>query len=105
MAGLSAHGDRVTGRTASNDFERQIRLMAVDPDEHAAIDFIVPDGQIRVVRINLDFRIDFWVLGAVVRHRDQHGRLPGLHALFERIVQVADGRGLLGRLLVPRPQD
>ena len=105
MAGLSAHGDRVAGCTASNDFERQIRLMAVDPDEHAAIDFIVPDGQIRVVGIDLDFRIDFGVLGAVVRHRDQHGCLPWLHTFLECVVQVTDGRGLLGRLLVPGPQD
>ena len=105
MAGLSAHRNRVTGRATPNDFERQIRLMAVDPDEHAAIDFIVPDGQIRVVGIDLDFRIDFGVLGAVVRHRDQHGRLPGLHTFLECVEQVADGRGLLGRLLVPGPQD
>ena len=105
MTSLSTHGNGVTGCPASNDFERQIGLMAVDSDEHAAIDFIVPDGQIRVVGIDFDFRIDFRVLGAIVRHRDQHGRLPGLHTFLERIVQVADGRGLLGRLLVPSPQD
>ena len=85
MAGLSAHGNRVAGCATSNDFERQIRLMAVDSDEHAAIDFIVPDGQIRVVGIDLDFRIDFGVLGAIVRHRDQHGRLSGLHAFLDRV--------------------
>ena len=105
MAGLSAHGDRVAGCTAPNDFERQIRLMAVDPDEHAAIDFIVPDGQIRVVGIDLNFGIDLRIFGAIVRHRDQHGRLSGLHTFLECVVQVADGRGLLGRLLVPGPQD
>lgn len=105
MASLSAHGNRVAGRATPNDFQRQIRLMAVDSDKHAAIDFIVPDGQIRVVGIDLDFRIDLGVFGAVVRHRDQHGCLPGLHAFLERVVQVADGRSLLGRLLVPGPQD
>jgi len=105
MAGLSAHSNCVAGRASPNDFERQIRLMAVNPDEHAAIDFIVPDGQIRVVGIDLDFRINLGVLGAVVRHRDQHGRLPWLHTFLECVVQVTDGRGLLGRLLVPGPQD
>ena len=86
MAGLSTHGNRVAGRATSNDFERQICLMAVDSDEHAAIDFIVPDGQIRMVGIDLHFRIDFGVFGAVIRHRDQHRRLPGLHTFLERVV-------------------
>lgn len=105
MASLSAHSNRVAGRAASNDFERQIRLMAVDTDEHAAIDFIVPDGQVRVVGIDFDFWVDLGIFGAVVRHRDQHRCLPRLNTFLERIVQVADGRGLLGRLLVPCPQD
>ncbi len=105
MAGLSTHSNRIAGRTTSNDFKRQICLMAVDSDELAAIDFIMPDGQIRVVGIDFDFRFGVGVLGAVVRHRDQHGRLSGLHAFLERVVQVTDGCGLFGRLLVPGPQD
>ena len=60
--------------------------MAVDTDEHAAINFIMPDGQVWVVGIDLNFRIDFGVFRAVVRHRDQHGRLPGLYAFLERVV-------------------
>ena len=105
MTGLSTHGNGVTGCTAPNDFERQIGLMAVDSDEHAAVDFIVPDSQVWVIGIDFDFRIDLRIFGAIVRHRNQHGGLPRLHAFLERVVQVADGRGLLGRFLIPCPQD
>ena len=76
----------------------------MDTHKHATIDFIMPDSQIGMIGIDFDLRINFWILGTIVRHRDEHGFLPRLNTFFERLVQVADSRGFLGRLVIPRPQ-
>src|SRR5262245_46155304 len=57
--------------TAANDLERDIRLMTVDTDEETNINLVPPDGQIRMVRIDLALRHDLWILRPVIGHGDE----------------------------------
>src|SRR5437867_13337496 len=62
MTGLRAHRDRVAVRPAPDDLEGQVGLVAVDSHEHADVDLVVPDREIRMVRINLYLRVDLGIL-------------------------------------------
>src|SRR5437660_5441625 len=104
MTGLRAHCDRVTVRPAPDDLEGQVGLMTVDADEHADINLVVPDREVRVVRINLYLRVNLGILGPVIEHRNQHWLGPCRRAFLQYVVQVLYGLSLLLRLLIPRPE-
>lgn len=104
MAGLRAHGDSITGCSSANNLQRQIGLVAMYTDKYAAVDLIMPNGQIRMIGVDLDFRVDLWILGTIVGHGDQHRFLVGLNAFLERIKKMSNGRRFLCGLFVPCPQ-
>ena len=78
--------------------------MAMHANKHAAVDFVMPDGQIRMIRVDLDFWVDFWILGAVIGHGDEHRFLARLNAFDESIKEMPNRCGFLSGLFVPCPQ-
>ena len=73
-------------------------------DEHATIDFIVPDRQIRMIGIDFNLGIYFRIFGAIVWHWYEHGLLGRSHAFFDGFIQMPNGLGFLGRFVIPGPQ-
>ena len=58
-----------------------------------------------MVRVDFDFGVDLWVLGAIVRHWNQHGLLARLNALFQSFVQASHRCGLFRGFFIPCPED
>src|SRR5690242_4968857 len=104
MASLCAHGNGIAGSSTPDDLQRKVRLMAVNPDEHATIYFVMPDGQIRVVGVDFDLGIDLRILRPIIGHGDKHCFLPRLDALFKRLVEMPNGGSFLRSLVIPCPQ-
>ncbi len=71
--------------------------MTVYTHKQAHVDPVLPDGQIRVVRIDLPLRHDLRILGAVIGHRNELRR-NSLRQRFDRF-------SLAHRLLIPGPED
>lgn len=43
---------------ATDELQRDIELVAMDADEDTGVDLLLPDGQIRMVRVDLLLRLD-----------------------------------------------
>ena len=97
MTRLRTHGNGEAIGASANDLQRQIGLVTVDTHKHANIYFIMPNGQVGMVWIDLNFRIDLWIFGAVIRHGNQPCR--------EGFCQGSNGCSLFGRFFVPLPQN
>src|SRR3569832_1812088 len=76
--------------------------MTMDTDKHTDIDLIMPYSQIGVIGVDLDFRIDLWILRPIVRHRDKQS--AGIVRL-KFIIKGFDGGCFFRGHLVPIPKD
>jgi len=97
MAGKRTECQSITGRSPPDDLESQIGLVAMHSHEEADVNLVVPDREVRVIGVDFRFRIDLWIFGAIVRHRDD------LDSAFDR--GFFDHLGHFGRLFIPFPQD
>lgn len=73
--------NRETVRASANDFQGDIGLMAMHPDKQTHIDLVLPNGEIRMIRINFSLWDDFRIFRSVIRHRD-HSRGDHLRQRF-----------------------
>ncbi len=69
-----AEGDRVAVAPSPNHFQGNVRLVTVDADEDTDIDPVMPDGQVGVVRVDLDLRVNLGIFRPIIRHRDKASR-------------------------------
>ena len=76
MARLRTHGDGKTVRSTTNNLQRQVGLVAMDTNEHACVNFIMPDGEVGMVRVDFNFGVNFGILGTVIRHGNEHRLRP-----------------------------
>ncbi len=72
MSLLSANSHCAAIRPCTNHFQSEIGIMAMHTNKNARLNFIAPNREIRMIRIDHLFRINLRILGAIVRHRNDH---------------------------------
>src|SRR5687768_9853441 len=98
MTLLGTDRHRATVRPRPNHLQGEIGIVAMDADKNTGFDLVAPDRQIRMVRIDDFFRVNFGILGSVIRHGNDHD-IGNLCSDFKKSL------GLFHGMIVPGPEN